>query len=73
MTDARCTETGILERECGHCLGHTRPDVRDWAAGQPFHAHAPGRCPRCGHEWSAGDLIARLADGSGHVDLICAD
>lgn len=35
--------------------------------GQPFPAHYPGECARCGSPIVEGDQIARAADRSGYV------
>lgn len=76
--EERCERSDLPASMCAHCRGHdqTVPDLSLRDLGHKdvhtaFTARYEGTCENCGAHIDAGDLIAPLIGGSGHVCPDC--
>lgn len=66
----RCALTELPKTGCAHCLNHADPvtpdDLGPGDLGVPFVGRFDGHCAVCGTRTAAGEVIAKLTDGSGY-------
>lgn len=74
--DGRCRTTELLPEQCG-CRRHRgpAPEAPDTSetVGQPIEAQHATPCPACDQPVIPGQLIVRLADGTGWIHATFRD
>lgn len=75
--EARCEFSDLPVSGCAHCRGHSSADAPSGLGAADvlsrFEARYDGVCEACGGRFGEGDVIARLADGSGYACGECLE